>query len=284
MINELKRFLLIAQEGNLTRAAEKIFLTQSALTQSIHRLENELQTKLFYQNGKQLQLTEDGKSLIIIGERMVQLWSNAHDPQIRKTHMPTYTVGMFDNVALQLGGFFQNETKPEKYKLELTIDSSGKLLSQLQLGTLDAAFCILNKAYQPPHNLLLLQTFTETLIPVSSKTFSGKLETIPFILYNRGSHTRMQIDEIFMQKGIRPTIFAESTSVTFMRELALLGRGIALLPENFVKQDIDQGSLKKQKLPMQWKRDYGLFVQKQYSAGTPFIKDIETALKKEVSA
>lgn len=276
MIEELKRFLHVAQEGNLTRTAQKIFITQSALTQSIHRLEKELQTKLFFQNGKQLELTEDGKSLVVIGERIIQLWANAHDPQIRKTKIPTYTIGMFDNVALRLSSYFQKGTK--NYKLELIIDSSGKLLSKLQLGTLDAALCILNKTYQPPNNLSLLQTFTETLLPVSSRIFSGKIETIPFILYNRGSHTREQIDEIFMKHGIQPTIFAESTSVTFMRELALLGRGIALLPENFVKQDLDQGSLKKQNVPMQWKRDYGLFVQRQYSSETPFVKDLQKAV------
>src|ERR1700722_5881151 len=77
MIDELKRFLLVAQEGNLTRTAEKIFITQSALTQSIHRLEKDLQTKLFIQKGKQLQLTPDGKALITIGARTVLLWGDA---------------------------------------------------------------------------------------------------------------------------------------------------------------------------------------------------------------
>ena len=62
----------------------------------------------------------------------------------------------------------------------------------------------------------------------------------------------MQIDEIFNKHGTIPTIYAESTSVTFMRELAILGGGVALLPDNFVKEDLDQGRLKIQKMPMQW--------------------------------
>lgn len=279
MIEELRRFLLVAQEGNLTRTAGKIFITQSALTQSIHRLEKNLHTKLFLQKGKQLQLTEDGRSLVIIGQKILQLWTNAHDPEMRKTHIPTYSLGMFDNVAIRLGKFILDNMQTGKYKLELTIDSSEKLLTQVQLGTLDAALCNMNKKYALQNHIALLQTYSEELIPVSSKSFSGRIEKIPFILYNQGSNTRIQIDEIFKENGIRPTSFAESTSVRFMRELALLGCGIALLPEDSVRRDLEKGSLKKQKLPMQWKRDYGLFVQKQLSTENQFIKDLQKALE-----
>ena len=170
MIDELKRFISVAQEGNLTRTASKMFLTQSAVTQSIHRLEKELKTKLFTQKGKQLELTEDGKALIIIGEKILQLWANAHDQQIRKLQIPTYTIGMFDNAALRLGRFFRNTTQNDKYKLELIIDASGKLMTQLQLGTLDAAICVINKTEPLPPHIALLQTFQEEY---SSACFCG---------------------------------------------------------------------------------------------------------------
>jgi DNA-binding transcriptional LysR family regulator len=285
MIEELKRFLLVAQVGNLTRTAEKIFITQSALTQSIQRLEKNLNTKLFLQKGKQLQLTEDGKALVIIGEKMLQLWTNAHDPKIREIHIPTYSIGVFDNVALRLGKFFRSNMHTKDYKLELTIDASGKLLYQLQLGTLDAAVCIINKTYQPQNHIELLHTYSEKLIPVSSKVFSESFEKIPFILYNRGSNTRIQIDELFMKHALQPTIYAESTSVTFMRELALLGCGIAILPENLVKQDLEQGSLKLQKMPIQWKRDYALFtsMSSPLSNTHPFIHSLHKKLQNSLS-
>jgi DNA-binding transcriptional LysR family regulator len=280
MNDDLKRFLLLAQNGNVTRTAEEIFITQSALTQSIHRLENELQTKLFLQKGKQLMLTDNGKSLIIIGEKIHRLWNNAQDAQLKKLQIPNFTIGMFDNIALRMGKFFQTNMQTEKYKLDLTIDSSGKLLTQLQLGTIDAALCVFNETYHIPPHISLLQTYSEKLIPVSAKSFSEPLKNIPFILYNRGSNTRMQIDELFIQYGMQPTIYAESTSVTFMRELALLGSGVALLPENFVNQDLKEGRLKKIKMPMQWKRIYGLFLQKQISPMTDFVLDLQNALKR----
>src|SRR5215469_2936698 len=131
MIEELKRFILVAKEESVTRAAQKIFITQSALTQSIHRLEKELHTKLFVHTGKQIHLTEDGKSLVFIGEKILTLWSNAHDPLIRKTLKPTFSIGMFDNVALRLGKFLTDKSVQKAYNLELTIDASGKLLTRM---------------------------------------------------------------------------------------------------------------------------------------------------------
>jgi DNA-binding transcriptional LysR family regulator len=281
MIEELKRFLLVAKEGNITRTAEKIYITQSALTQSIHRLEKELHTKLFLQKGKQLRLTEEGSSLVIIGEKIMQLWTTAHDPAIRNSQIQTYAIGMFDNIALRLGKFLQSNLQSETYKLELTIDSSGKLLKQLQLGTLDAALCIINKKNTLPKHLMLLQSFTEELIPVSSKSFSKEIANIPFILYNRGSQTRGQIDELFISHGLQPSIYAESTSVTFMRELALLGAGVALLPENFIQQDLDQGRLKKQKMPIQWQRNFALLINtnSRLSAAHPVITSLKHAMQ-----
>ncbi len=209
----------------------------------------------------------------------MQLWNNAHDPQIRETQIPTYAIGMFDNIALRLGKFFQNKMRNPKYKLELTIDSSGKLFNKLQLGVLDAAFCVIDRMVVIPNQIVLLQTYSEKLIPVSSKLFDQKIETIPFILYNHGSHTRIQIDDVFKKHTIQPTIYAESTSVTFMRELALLGSGVALLPKNFVKNDLQTEILKRQKMPIQWERKYGLFVQSHLDPRNQFIKNLQEALQ-----
>ncbi len=262
MIEELKRFILVVNEGNLTKVAEKIFITQSALTQSIDRLEKEIGAKLFLQKGKYLQLSSDGKALASIGTKILDLWEKAKDPAIRKVIKPSITIGMYDNAALRLAKFVQANTPSQQVILEFMIDNSEKLLSDLQLGAIDIAIAVANKKYSHPKEILCLKTFDEELIPVSSKIFNTPLNKIPFILFNKGSNTNEQIDAIFTQKGIKPMVYAESTSTSFMKELALLGCGVALLPENFIRQELIQGILKKQQLPIKLERQYGIFVQK----------------------
>lgn len=274
MIEELQRFILVAQESNLTKVAEKIFITQSALTQSMHRLEKEIGAKLFLQKGKYLQLTADGKALVSIGTKILDLWEKAKDPGIRKAIKPAITIGMYDNAALRLAKFVQTNTPSPQLILEFMIDTSEKVLSDLQLGTIDIAIAVINKKYSHPNEIICLKTFDEELIPVSNKIFNAPLNKIPFILFNKGSNTNEQIDVIFTQKGIKPVIYAQSTSTSFMKELALLGCGVALLPENFVRQELKQGILKKQQLPIKFERQYGIFVQKN-----TYIKEKNTIIE-----
>lgn len=283
MIEEIRRFVLVAKNGNLTKTAEQIFITQSALSQSIKRLEQTLNTKLFQQKGKGLILTADGIAIQEIGERIIILWEKAKNPTIRQTTLPKYTIGAFDNAALRLGKYFQKTFSQKSFQIELTIGATGNLLRQLQLGVCDLVVCVVDTKNAPPSNTVLVKTFTEKLIPVSSIKWTDPIESIPFIVYNKGSLTRRQIDRVFTESGITPSIFAESTSITFMKELALLGCGITLLPENFVKMELKQGILKKQKLPLTWERVYGIYVQKngRISKEHQLIKEISKNLSRK---
>lgn len=281
MILELHRFLQAAKEGNITRTAEKIFITQSALTQSIQRLEKVLGTKLFIQKGKQLQLTDDGKAIEIIAVKILSLWEKAKDRDSRIMNEQTVSLGLYDNAALRLGSFIQNTFSRNPFRLELTIEGSTTLFTKLTLGILDAAICVTNVKNMPSKNISLLATFSEDLIPVSSKKFSGTIQTIPFIFYNKHSHTREQTDSDFEKHKIIPLVFAESTSTTFMKELALLGSGVALLPENFVRTELSQGTLIKQKLPLEFKRKYGLYINNESTLTKhhPLIQELMKTLK-----
>ena len=59
--NHLRYFWAVAREGNLTRAAEKLLIAQSALSTQIKKLEGQLGHDLFERRGRQLQLTEAGR-------------------------------------------------------------------------------------------------------------------------------------------------------------------------------------------------------------------------------
>jgi DNA-binding transcriptional LysR family regulator len=276
MLEELRRFILVANNGNLTKTSEQIFITQSALTQSIQRLEKNLGKKLFMHKGKTLHLTPEGTAIVEIGTKILELWSNAKNPQITKTKQPTYSIGLFDGAALKLGKLFLQNNKNKLFNLEMTINSSNRLLFQLQLGILDVAVCVIDKRHSYSSDIILIQTFTENLIPVSSKQIKGNIKNLPYILYNKDSNTRTQIDEVFAKNNVVPNVFAESTSITFMKELAILGSGIALLPENYIQTDIKQGILKKQKMRFKWQREFGIFINKhgQLQKESTIIKDL----------
>src|SRR5687768_6022630 len=68
---QLRTFLTVAEEGNLTRAAEKLFTSQPAVSAQVKALEDELGMRLFERKSKGMQLTQAGKALCEQARRVV---------------------------------------------------------------------------------------------------------------------------------------------------------------------------------------------------------------------
>lgn len=263
MINEIERFIAVVDEGTFTKASKKLFLTQPALSLSVERLEKAIGAKLFKQIGKRLVLTKDGESVYRIGLQILKLWRKAKDPKSREdSGIISYSIGIFDNAALILSKYFQKTFSQNNYKFEITIDRSSSLIKGMQNGIYDVCICIINQEQFPIANCVLLKTFQEKLFPVSSKIWKKNVSEIPFILYNARSSTRNYIDKVFLENGIKPSVIVESTSPSFMKELAIGNCGVTLLPKNFIKREIQQKKLKIQKFPFTFERQIGLFLSK----------------------
>lgn len=75
--NQLKHFHAIATYGNITRAAEALFITQPALSISLKKLEEELGCRLFVRHGRTMELTEEGTKLLRYANIVIEALDNA---------------------------------------------------------------------------------------------------------------------------------------------------------------------------------------------------------------
>ncbi|MBI4089210.1 MAG: LysR family transcriptional regulator [Candidatus Levybacteria bacterium] len=262
MIQELKRLTSIVDQGSITKASKKLFLTQPALSLSIKRLEDEIGIKLFKHIGKRLVLTREGKSVYQIGTQILKLWTKIKDNKNINLEEAKYSIGIFDNAALKLSKFFQKSFSKNIFKFEITIDRSSTLIKAMRNGLFDICICIVAVDFALEKEVIVVKEFVEKLIPVSRKLWKKEMKNIPFIMYNNDSATRKYTDEVFIKHNIKPNIIVESTSPAFMKNLAMGGFGVALLPENFVETEIKQKKLFVQKFPFQFKRKVGLFLSK----------------------
>lgn len=265
MIDEIKRFVLVAKEKQITKVAAELFITQSALSQSIQRLEKELDVQLLENKGKNIEITPEGEVVALIGMKILDLWKKLHDKEALDVPQQTHVVGMFDQAALVMGDFFRNHPAVQNTHIELVIEASSQLLSKLQIGLVDIAICVTDpqKELSGYKNLTCIAEFTEELIPVSAEKLYTPLAKTPFILYNKESNTRKQIDTVFAKAGIAPIIFAESTSTTYTIELARLGCGVAILPKNIISAEILQKQLFIYKTGIRWYRKFGIFIHER---------------------
>ncbi len=257
---ELERFITLVQIGSFTKASEKLFITQPALSLSIQRLEKELGVRLFRSVAKHIHLTSEGELIYEIALGMQRLWHSAKDIKTTYRALSKYRFGLYDNAALKLSKYFQK--KLEKDRFEIGIDRSLSLLKSLNSGIFDVVICVVPEDLKFFPNVILVHSFSELLVPVSEKKWREEVSQIPFILYNKGSETQRYIDMVFLEHGIKPKVIVESTDPSFMRQLALGNCGVAILPRNIVEQELKRKKLFIQRLPFQFRRNVGVFIGK----------------------
>ena len=77
--DQLRQFKVIAECGNITKAAEKLYITQPALSRALSKLEEELARPLFLREGRTLQITKDGENLLYYANIVVDAIDRATD-------------------------------------------------------------------------------------------------------------------------------------------------------------------------------------------------------------
>lgn len=281
-MDEIERFITVVEEGSFTKASKKLFITQPALSLSIRRLEQMLGKKLFKRIGKRFILTTDGENIYNLGLQILKYWQKAKDRDFSNAPL-SLSIGIFDNAALRLSKYFQEKFTENRQLFEITIHRSAALNKGMRNGIYDICISVLDSSANVDSNYFLIKKFSEKLYPVSGKKWKLGIAKIPFILYNRESETRQYIDSAFLRQGIRPNIIVESTSPAFMKELAIGGCGVALLPKNFIESELALKKLQIQKLPLSFKREFGLFLNKESNLkpADQIIKDIIKKLKAE---
>src|SRR5579862_7794286 len=101
---QLEHFLAVCEEGSFTRAAERVCRTQSAVSQSIKKIEDEIGTPLFARGLHDVTLTEAGKLVLDYARRMVHLRdeANRHLGALKNLNAGTLTIAAHESAAVYL--------------------------------------------------------------------------------------------------------------------------------------------------------------------------------------
>src|SRR5882762_5414770 len=103
-LSQLEVFLMVAREGRFSRAAAKLFRTQSAVSQTIRKLEDELGEPLFDRSSREGVLTDAGRTLQEYAEKLLNLRSDAQEAlvELRELHKGKLAVAANEFTALYL--------------------------------------------------------------------------------------------------------------------------------------------------------------------------------------
>ncbi|MEI7774036.1 MAG: LysR family transcriptional regulator [Verrucomicrobiota bacterium] len=251
--HHLRYFRAIAKEGGLTRAAERLNISQSALSSQLRSLEESLGQQLFHRRNKTLVLTEAGRialdyaeSIFHSGEELLNVLHN--QPSSRRQMVRIGAVATLSrNFQLSL-------LRPliGRSDVELIIRSGNlrDLVTQLRAHTLDAVLSNLPVPRDAETNWHshLLDEQPVSLIGLQKPNrkkfrFPEDLGNTPLVLPSLDSNIRVAFDLVLEQLGIRPVIAAEVDDMAMLRLLASEGAGLALVPPVVVRGELDSGLL-----------------------------------------
>ena len=137
-------FKEVAEVGNITAAAQALYISQSAVSQSIKQLERDLQTRLFARNSRGVSLTAEGQMLYEYVRSAMGLLETGEEKlsQTRELQMGQLTIGASDTVTSQFLLPYLDEFHQRHPAIHIQIVSgrSHKVLGLLRSGKVDIAF------------------------------------------------------------------------------------------------------------------------------------------------
>jgi LysR family transcriptional activator of nhaA len=250
--HHLRYFHVVAHEGHLTRAAEKLHVSQSALSSQIKQLEERLGQKLFERRGRSLVLTEAGRIALDHADAIFatgrELLNTLKQSGVARRPL---RVGAISTLSRNFQLSFLAPVLGNKdIELILRSGSSAELLNALTAHQLDVVL-----TNQPPDSDALSGFVVKTVDtqPVgligtpelckADDKLEDLLRTVPLILPSSSSGMRMGFDALCDRLEISPQIAAEVDDMAMMRLLTREAAGLAVIPPIVVKDEIARGEL-----------------------------------------
>lgn len=250
--NHLRYFWAVAHDGNLTRTAGRLNLTQSALSVQIRKLEENLGHALFERRGRQLHLTEAGQIALDHADAIFATGDELLGT-LRQSGMTRQALRV-GSLATLSRNFQMEFLRPILGRTDIDLilrsGSAGELLRALEALNLDVV--LLNQA---PAGDAVTPLVTHRLAERSvslvgtparlgeAASLADRLRKHPIILPTVDSSVRTGFDALADRLDVRPQIVAEVEDMAMMRLLAREDIGLAVLPPIVVKDEIAGGVL-----------------------------------------
>ncbi len=241
LLRHIRYFLAVAEQGNFTRAAESLHVSQPTLSQQIRQLEGVLGVQLFDRSARAVRLTEFGAAYarharaalqqLEAGRRAVHDVENLQSGSLRLAMTPTFSAYL---IGWLIDGF--NARYPN---LKLTIREMPQEQIEPLLADDELDVGIAFDATQSPE-IETMPLWIETLAlvvgrdhrharrrkPLSPDEAAGE----PLILLSRAFATRGKVDQYFHRNGVTPRVAIEVNSISAMLEMVRGGRIATVLP------------------------------------------------------
>jgi LysR family transcriptional regulator, cell division regulator len=282
-IRGLQIFLAVANEGSITRAAEKLEYVQSSISIRIQQLESELKTALFHRGRLGVRLTTAGEMLMSYAEKILFLTQEA-ERVVADNSIPRgpLRIGSLETTAaIRLPSILYDYHKSyPDVDLSLKTGSTDELVNLVLKYELDGAFV----AAPVEHvDLDVTEVGIEELVLVSGGHFPSierfeELRNLTLLVFRNGCSYRRKLEDWLRWKGIIPAKTMEFGTIEGILGCVHAGLGVSLLPRSVVERAKVQYNLRFQKISDKFYKTSTLFIRRNDTYVTAAVSEfIQTA-------
>jgi len=255
-LGQLQTFRVVADTLNFTKAAERLHLTQSAVSHQIKALEKDLGEPLFLRSKRGVKLSQKGKLALEHAERVLD------EAQAMREHLSGHDTSPVGQVRAAAGtqafvhlfaGLFEMFMR-EHPGIELsfrTTANTDQTVTDILNGAADVGFASM-PVYAPA--LKVTELFEDELVLVVGHNHHlanrqqarvDEIERERLILFERGASIRRATELFFEQVNISPRLALESNDTYFIKLMVQHGLGVSLLPSWSIRDEVSAGTLAK---------------------------------------
>lgn len=248
-INELQAFIEVSRTASFSQAAEKLYLTQPAVSKRVANLESELDLRLFDRIGRKISLTEAGRALL---PRATELLNNIADMKRLATNLSgqisgPLVMGTSHHIGLhRLPPILRRFTASNPaVKLDIRFLDSEAACRAVETGELEIAVVTLPTT--PSGKLKLVRVWADPLVFVvaADHELAGtrglsleQLTRYPAVLPGPTTYTRAILEDKLAEYSLHPTVNMSTNYLETLKMLVSTGQGWSLLPATMLDQEV----------------------------------------------
>ena len=243
-------FLEVAKQGNISAAAQNLFISQSAVSQSVKQLEEQLQVRLFSRSTRGVSLTSEGKLLLEYVSHALGLLQSGEEKIAASRQLLTgeLIIGASDTVTKtyllsRLEAFHKDY--PD-IRIRILNGTTSMVLDYLHAGQVDIAFA----SEAPDETVYSVRHCVDThTIFVAAPDYlefdkvytMEEIAALPLILLERKASSRVYVERYFQDHGVQIHPEIELGSHNLLISLARIGLGVACVTEEFSLSGLSRG-------------------------------------------
>jgi DNA-binding transcriptional LysR family regulator len=251
--DQLVTFVEVAKQGNFSRAGQKVFRSQSAVSAQIRLLEQDYGEKLLDRVGKAVRLTPAGEVLLEYAQQLLTLRSESQRAVADQGSTPRGVLAIGANEATCLyvlpHHFAEYQRLYPGVQISIYRNFSRKIVEKVEDGSIDVG--IVTLPVRSP-SLKVHSIFRDRLVLVAganhplARRHSVRIDEIAEypLIFPRTGHTRALLDKHFRPFRARLRVAMELPSIGMIKRFVAAGLGVSLISASFASDDVATGQLK----------------------------------------